>query len=325
MATEFPKYTDMQRTRVVKRADPHAAPRENEAIGATMLIPKKEGLFDGLSIPQVVASAGAAATSMLLASKIGIAGSVIGAAVSSVVTLVATQLYRKALNAGARKLQSAAGDAARPRSASNPYGIGGDAATTVLPGGMDAPAGNARGARIAPTKLQARAAAQRASTQRKVTAASIAVALITVALAAAAILATTGGEGLGTRPAPVFSSHASSQQDEGTGEPASKPQAPDAPADEGAGTGQGDSTGGAASGQAGDGGTAGKDPAPGDGADGQEGQAGDGSSGTGPTDQAGGGATDGSGTTGGNGTTGDGATGQAGQAGGAPAGAGAGA
>ena len=44
------------------------------------------GLLEGLSVPQVAAGALAAVTSMLLSSKIGIAGSVIGVAVGSVVS-----------------------------------------------------------------------------------------------------------------------------------------------------------------------------------------------------------------------------------------------
>lgn len=98
MANDFPTYTDMKRTRVIERDSVYTRPRENASIGSTQPIAKKEGLFDGISIGQIAASAAAAATSMLLASKIGIAGSVIGAAVSSAVTIVATQLYRRALS-----------------------------------------------------------------------------------------------------------------------------------------------------------------------------------------------------------------------------------
>lgn len=94
-------FTDRQRTRVYRRA----APSEPASIGNTQIMQKEEGLFDGITLPQVIAGAAAAATSVLLASKIGIGGSVIGAAVSSVVTVVSSQLYRKFLTAGARKLK----------------------------------------------------------------------------------------------------------------------------------------------------------------------------------------------------------------------------
>lgn len=69
--------------------------------------PKKsqKGLFAELSLAQIVAGALAAVTSMLLASRIGIAGSVIGVAVGSIVSAVASQLYRRFLMASAEKLR----------------------------------------------------------------------------------------------------------------------------------------------------------------------------------------------------------------------------
>lgn len=215
MANDFPTYTDMKRTRVIERDSVYTRPRENASIGSTQPIAKKEGLFDGISIGQIAASAAAAATSMLLASKIGIAGSVIGAAVSSAVTIVATQLYRRALSAGARKLQNATFDAVH-----KPAGVYG----APEPAQMKAHTPyaqaytSARSARVAPTKLQARAAAQRAGTQRKVIIASIIIAALSLALVSGAIMLATAGEGLGTRPNPIFtqstaSTDASTQSD----------------------------------------------------------------------------------------------------------------
>ena len=66
---------------------------------------KLGGLFDDLSIAQVVAGALAAVTSMLLASQIGIYGSAIGVGVGSVVSAVASQLYKKFLQRSADKLK----------------------------------------------------------------------------------------------------------------------------------------------------------------------------------------------------------------------------
>lgn len=72
------------------------------------------GLFEGLSVPQVAAGALAAVTSMLLSSKIGIAGSVIGVAVGSVVSTLSSQIYKQFLQASADKLRelSPVGDTA---------------------------------------------------------------------------------------------------------------------------------------------------------------------------------------------------------------------
>lgn len=67
---------------------------------------KGGGLFEGLSVAQVSAGALAAVTSMLLSSRIGITGSVIGVAVGSVVSAVASQVYKKFFEASADKLKA---------------------------------------------------------------------------------------------------------------------------------------------------------------------------------------------------------------------------
>ena len=97
------KYTDAPRTRVMTPASLNNGVHENHSIGQTMAIAPKKGLFDDISIPQIIAGAAAAATSVALASKIGIAGSVIGAAVSSVITVVSSQVYRHFISANTAK------------------------------------------------------------------------------------------------------------------------------------------------------------------------------------------------------------------------------
>lgn len=70
--------------------------------------PKKGGLaslFEGMSGSQLIAGALAAATSLLLSSYIGIAGSVVSAAIAYVVSAVASQLYKKMLSASADKIR----------------------------------------------------------------------------------------------------------------------------------------------------------------------------------------------------------------------------
>ena len=52
------------------------------------------GLFDDLSMAQVIAGALAAATVFLLSSVIGVAGSLIGAAIGSVISAVSSQVYK---------------------------------------------------------------------------------------------------------------------------------------------------------------------------------------------------------------------------------------
>ena len=195
MAPYMDDYTSRRKTRIYVRPSDHEAPSKDDLIGQTQAIPIKQGLFDGLSVAQIIAGAAAAATSVALASYIGLAGSIIGAAVSSVVTVVSSQLYRRFLDASARKIKTA-GNRARSGYAS---GYGSADATEVI-----APAADAPGARMAPSKIRARAAAARTANQRKVIAFSIIIALVAVVACAAAILLGTAGAGLGEKTAPII-------------------------------------------------------------------------------------------------------------------------
>lgn len=63
------------------------------------------GVLSDLSLPQVAGTALAAVTSMLLSSYIGIAGSIIGVAVASVVSTVCSSLYKNFLAASAERIR----------------------------------------------------------------------------------------------------------------------------------------------------------------------------------------------------------------------------
>lgn len=202
------KYTDAPRTRVMTPASLNNGVHENHSIGQTMAIAPKKGLFDDISIPQIIAGAAAAATSVALASKIGIAGSVIGAAVSSVITVVSSQVYRHFISASAEALKGTHAAVDYPAGAYEPVELNaeehlGGAATTQE---MRQVAGRATTARVAPNSLRAKAAAERSQTQKKVIVFSIAIAIVAVIACAGAILITTAGEGLGERPEPILSS-----------------------------------------------------------------------------------------------------------------------
>lgn len=67
-----------------------------------------KNFLKGLSFSQLLAGALAAVTSFLLSSKIGIAGSVIGVAVASIVSTSASQIYQNVIDASSKKLQDAA-------------------------------------------------------------------------------------------------------------------------------------------------------------------------------------------------------------------------
>lgn len=214
------KYTDAPRTRVMTPASLNNGVHENHSIGQTMAIAPKKGLFDDISIPQIIAGAAAAATSVALASKIGIAGSVIGAAVSSVITVVSSQVYRHFISASAEALKGTHADVDYPAGAYEPVEFNteehlGGAATTQE---MRQIAGRATTARVAPNSLRAKAAAERSQTQKKVIVFSIAIAIVAVIACAGAILITTAGEGLGERPEPILSSRTTEHDADNTGQ-----------------------------------------------------------------------------------------------------------
>ena len=214
------KYTDAPRTRVMTPAALNNGVHENHSIGQTMAIAPKKGLFDDISIPQIIAGAAAAATSVALASKIGIAGSVIGAAVSSVITVVSSQVYRHFISASANALKGTHAAVDYPAGAYEPVDLNaeehlGGAATTQE---MRQVAGRATTARVAPNSLRAKAAAERSQTQKKVIVFSIAIAIVAVIACAGAILITTAGEGLGERPEPILSSRTTEHDADSTGQ-----------------------------------------------------------------------------------------------------------
>ncbi|MEE8715926.1 MAG: hypothetical protein SOI26_03980 [Coriobacteriales bacterium] len=63
----------------------------------------------GLTWTQVVSAAAAAMTALLLSTQIGVAGSVLGAAVSSIISTFATTIYKNTLNEGAKAVKKKAG------------------------------------------------------------------------------------------------------------------------------------------------------------------------------------------------------------------------
>ena len=114
------------------------------------------GLLEGLSVPQVAAGALAAVTSMLLSSKIGIAGSVIGVAVGSVVSTLSSQIYKQFLQASADKLRELS-----PLDDGGPAAAAGAAAHTGVAGAS----GETRVMDPAATRMMSRAAAEVGATR----------------------------------------------------------------------------------------------------------------------------------------------------------------
>ncbi len=66
---------------------------------------KKRKGEGGLSITQLLAGAGAAATSSVIGGQLGVAGTVMGAAAASIITAVAVTIYSKSLDKGKEKVK----------------------------------------------------------------------------------------------------------------------------------------------------------------------------------------------------------------------------
>ncbi|KFI73881.1 hypothetical protein [Bifidobacterium mongoliense] len=66
-----------------------------------------KNFFKGISFSQIGAGALAAVTSFLLSARIGLAGSVIGVAIGSIVSAISSQIYQNVLKASSKKIQAA--------------------------------------------------------------------------------------------------------------------------------------------------------------------------------------------------------------------------
>ena len=205
---------------------------------------KRGGLFEDLSVAQVAAGALAAVTSMLLASQIGIYGSVIGVGVGSVVSAVASQLYKKFLQRSADKLRDLAPGEVLPAMKAGKGGredgaaAGVDAASAT---GEDAgktsalsddgrtavlktePVEVGRTPRLRDAAQEGDVTARRALAQRDrkkrvkrgALVVSVVSALAAVAVSAVVIYAVSAGEGVGAKTGPLISTSRSQPSNDG--------------------------------------------------------------------------------------------------------------
>ena len=179
---------------------------------------KKGGLFDDLSFPQVIAGALAAVTSMLLASQIGIYGSVIGVGVGSVVSAVASQLYKKFLQRSAEKLREL--KPGEPGFGQQEADAGGGAAGSGIDEGDTVslgPIGDMRKGTPTPSledaSMQGDATVRRVrverehkkKVQRGVVIVSVVSAVLAVLVSGGVVYWATQGEGVGAKTNPIVS------------------------------------------------------------------------------------------------------------------------
>ena len=192
-------------------------------------------LFEDLSIAQVIAGALAAATVFLLSSVIGVAGSLIGAAVGSIVSAVSSQIYKKMLSASADKIRDVAPDGsstnqADPDETRLMEPVSSSETRVIDSGKVAASATKVMGAddiryqahassneSVDPALQRAHVRRRRkARVQRSVIIVSIVSALIAIVISAGLIHVFTDGQGIGEKTEPIFTASEASQAKQGS-------------------------------------------------------------------------------------------------------------
>lgn len=192
-------------------------------------------LFEDLSIAQVIAGALAAATVFLLSSVIGVAGSLIGAAVGSIVSAVSSQIYKKMLSASADKIRDVAPDGSSANQADSDETrfmepVSSSETRVIDSGKVAASATKVMGAddiryqahassneSVDPALQRAHVRRRRkARVQRSVIIVSIVSALIAIVISAGLIHVFTDGQGIGEKTEPIFTASEASQAKQGS-------------------------------------------------------------------------------------------------------------
>lgn len=161
-------------------------------------------LFSDISAVQVVATALASVTSMLLASYIGIAGSVIGVGVASVVSTVAASLYKKFLADSAEKIKElpdavkSVAHHGRTEPSTDDEGAGKE------PDSPDAKAATGAAAETEERHLETPEDHPAAHHKKRLIIICVVSALIAVAATAIIVYVATTGQGLGAKPESII-------------------------------------------------------------------------------------------------------------------------
>lgn len=220
-ATQMP--TGAERTQMVGggNAGPGKSddsPKKEQSVGKKVL--------SDVSVAQITASALAAVTAMLFSSQIGLAGSVIGVAVSAAVTALSSQIYKSFITASSEKAKKQfnadsdsdhttvmPGTDASVRPGTTPLNADGTGAKTAAQPqsiyGTDRSKYSASSAKYSHKAAKAHKYAVMGSldvTKKKWFAIAImtVVGLLTVFITAHVINTATSGEGLGTKTAPII-------------------------------------------------------------------------------------------------------------------------
>ena len=183
---------------------------------------EQEKKSEGIAMAPVIGSALAAATSLLLTSRIGVGGAVVTAAVGAAVTTLTSQIYTRLATASAEKLRNVATSSSRSQLAGvmdsseldqgyagqgyagQGYAGQGYGPDAYAPDPNQA-ASYSDGTRVAPASLRKAAARRHSKDMRKrgliVT---VIVALAAVLVAAGIVGLATAGEGIGPKTQPII-------------------------------------------------------------------------------------------------------------------------
>lgn len=170
--------------------------------------PKRKGIFGNVSFATVIASALAAGTSLVLSSRIGLTGSLIGTVIAAAASSLALQIYQAILSHSAQRLRDSS--LTQPFSPTPTVDAGqtqvqAPTQTTVLP--VDDPTRvlaedgkvAASGTPIAPDAIRAAALERRAhEARRRLLLVAIVAALAALGITAAIITTATQGQGIGS-------------------------------------------------------------------------------------------------------------------------------
>ncbi|ERL12365.1 hypothetical protein HMPREF1248_0312 [Coriobacteriaceae bacterium BV3Ac1] len=189
--------------------------KKNDVNAAAANSGEKKGLFGEVSFATVFASAMAAGTALILSTKIGVAGSLIGTIIAAAASSFASQIYQQIIHRSAAKLQNVSLPAAfspYEKNTDSPYS---DATAAMSEPAMDQTVVQQRpltlsdktgphshattGTPIAPHSIRQAAAARTNKLAWRRLGVAIAAALLALAITAGIISLVTAGEGLGSK------------------------------------------------------------------------------------------------------------------------------
>ncbi|WP_298578924.1 hypothetical protein [uncultured Olegusella sp.] len=189
--------------------------KQNDINAAAANSDEKKGLFGEVSFATVFASAMAAGTALILSTKIGVAGSLIGTIIAAAASSFASQIYQQIIHRSAAKLQNVSLPAAFSPYEKNMDSTCSDATAAMSEPAMDQTVVQQRpltisdktgphshattGTPIAPHSIRQAVAVRTNKLAWRRLGVAIAAALLALAITAGIISLVTAGQGLGSK------------------------------------------------------------------------------------------------------------------------------